>query len=595
MRRAKGVDRALTCAVFVLMASAAHAPSVAADVTQAGTKLRDCPECPEMVVVPAGSFMMGSPGEAGRDDDEGPVHRVAIGYPIAVGVNEVTRGEFARFVEATGRSTGNACRTYEGGEFEERFDRHWRNPGFSQTDEHPVVCVNWNDAQAYVRWLSRETGEWYRLLSESEWEYVARAETGTARYWGEGEEDQCRYANGADREAKRRNSEWTTVDCDDGHYWTSPVGSYEANGFGLRDVLGNVWEWVEDCGSGSYDGAPADGSAWESGDCSERVLRGGSWSDRPGTLRSALRNSGPAGLRDDESGFRVARRIAELEEHAGAPGTRFRDCPECPEMVVVPAGSFMMGSPGEAGRDDDEGPVHRVAIGYPFAVGVNEVTRGEFARFVEATGRSTGNACRTYEGGEFEERFDRHWRNPGFSQTDEHPVVCVNWNDAQAYVRWLSRETGEWYRLLSESEWEYVARAETGTARYWGEGEEDQCRYANGADREAKRRNSEWTTVDCDDGHYWTSPVGSYEANGFGLRDVLGNVWEWVEDCGSGSYDGAPADGSAWESGDCSERVLRGGSWAGTPGNLRSAYRYRASAGYREVDNGFRVARTLTP
>ena len=277
-------------------------------------------------------------------------------------------------------------------------------------------------------------------------------------------------------------------------------------------------------------------------------------------------------------------------------GKKFRDCDECPELVVVPAGSFMMGSPsGEAGRDDDEGPVHRVTFERPFAVGVYEVTRGEFARFVSATGHSMGNSCWTYESGEGEERSGRHWKNPGFSQTDEHPAVCLNWDDAKAYVEWLSRKTGEAYRLLSESEWEYVARGGTTTARYWGEGEMGQCRYANGADREAKRHNSGWTVADCDDGYYQTAPVGSFQANGYKLHDVLGNVWEWTEDCWNESYAGAPSDGSTWESGNCRRRVLRGGSWNYIPGYLRSAFRGWNDTGHRDDDNGFRVARTLTP
>ena len=143
--------------------------------TQAGHRFRDCPTCPEMVVVPAGSYEMGSPAsEEGRLDLEGPVHRVTIAQPLAVGVYEVTRGEFERFVEATGYSTGNFCVTSEEGKAEYRSGRHWRDPGFAQTGQHPVVCVNWEDAQAYVRWLSQETGQAYRLLSEAEWEYVAR-------------------------------------------------------------------------------------------------------------------------------------------------------------------------------------------------------------------------------------------------------------------------------------------------------------------------------------------------------------------------------------------------------------------------------------
>ena len=287
---------------------------------------------------------------------------------------------------------------------------------------------------------------------------------------------------------------------------------------------------------------------------------------------------------------------AERRERERTAGRRFRDCAECPELVVVPSGSYMMGSPsGESGRDDDEGPVHRVRIGRAFAVGVKEVMVGEYGRFVSETGRSMGDSCRTYEGGEWEWRSGRNWRNPGFSQTDEHPVVCVSHEDVQAYVEWLSGETGEGYRLLSESEWEYVARAGTGTARYWGESEVGQCRNANGADREAKRHNSGWTTVECDDGHYRTAPVGSFSPNGYGLRDVLGNVWEWVEDCWNESYEGAPVDGSAWKSGNCGRRVLRGGSWNDVPGYLRSANRLGSTSGSRNYFIGFRVARTFTP
>ena len=297
----------------------------------------------------------------------------------------------------------------------------------------------------------------------------------------------------------------------------------------------------------------------------------------------------PGADRAAEGGEAVARRWQA--------GTRFRDCAECPELVVVPAGSFRMGSPeSEAGRYDTEGPVHRVEIGRPFAVGVYEVTRGEYSRFVSATGHSSGNSCATYEGGKWEWRSGRHWRSPGFRQTDAHPVVCVNWDDAKAYVRWLSEKTEKAYRLLSESEWEYMARGGKKTARYWGKSVSKQCRHANGAGLEAKEHYSDWTwTVSCNDGHVHTSPVGSYKENNYGLHDVLGNVWEWVEDCWNEDYRGAPADGSAWESGDCSQRVLRGGSWDYDPRNLRSANRYWIDSGYRYFYLGFRVARTLTP
>ena len=298
-----------------------------------------------------------------------------------------------------------------------------------------------------------------------------------------------------------------------------------------------------------------------------------------------------------------ARRLrAEAAERSRVPavGKRFRDCDGtwCPELVVVPAGSFRMGSPSsEAGRDDDEGPVHRVRIAQPFAVGVYEVTVGQWRAFVSETGHSTGDSCWRYEDGEWKERSGRSWRNPGFSQSDDHPVACVSWREAQSYVGWLSRKTGEKYRLLSEAEWEYAARGGTSTARYWGEGEAGQCRHGNGADKTLKERYGDWkwSTARCRDGHVHTSPVGTYVANGYGLHDVLGNVWEWTMDCWNESYAGAPADGNAWESGNCSRRVLRGGSWGSEPRYLRSAYRSGNVTGNRYFSSGFRIARTLTP
>ena len=274
---------------------------------------------------------------------------------------------------------------------------------------------------------------------------------------------------------------------------------------------------------------------------------------------------------------------AALERDRGpAVGEVFRDCGHCPEMVVVPSGSFMMGSPlSEEGRYDQEGPVHRVMIGAPFAVGVYEVTRGEFGRFVSSTGRSMGDKCWTYEDGGWKKRSGLSWRSPGFSQTDMHPAVCVGWEDAQAYVDWLSGETGEAYRLLSEAEWEYVARAGTTTRYHWGD--------AIGRNR-----------ANCGDcGSRWdnesTSPVGSFGANAFGLHDIHGNVSEWVEGCWNDSYVGAPNDGSAWKNGNCSLSIQRGGWWRNFPRVLRAAYRHGISSWVWNYGAGFRVARMFTP
>ena len=249
----------------------------------------------------------------------------------------------------------------------------------------------------------------------------------------------------------------------------------------------------------------------------------------------------------------------------GQPGVgqRFRDCPECPEMVVVPAGSFLMGSPdAEEGRFEDEGPLHRVTFSMPFAVGIYEVTFDEWDACV-ASGGCGGH------------RPEDDWGR------GRRPAIRVSWDDAQSYVQWLSGKTGKRYRLLSESEWEYVARAGTRTPFHTGSTiSADQANYDPGPEGVYRRQ---------------TVPVGSFPANAWGLHDIHGNVWEWVQDCWNDNYQGAPRDGSAWESGDCSLRVLRGGSWINTPGFLRSANRIRTVTRRSSSQFGFRVARTLTP
>ena len=273
--------------------------------------------------------------------------------------------------------------------------------------------------------------------------------------------------------------------------------------------------------------------------------------------------------------------------------TVFRDCDTCPEMVVIPAGTFRMGSlASEDGRYDDEGPQHRVAVS-SFALGRYEVTRSEYAEFVTATSRGSGDRC--FEQWTGRQNTARSWRAPGFVQGGRHPVVCVSWHDAQAYAVWLSEETGESYRLPSESEWEYAARAGTTTSRYWGNSPSSQCGYANGADAAAKSRFSGWTVAGCDDGAIWTASAGSYGVNDLGLFDMLGNVLEWVEDCWHEDYREGPTDGRAWTvGGDCGRRGLRGGSWIDPPRNLRSAgFRDWSPPSGRGVDAGFRVARTL--
>ncbi len=277
----------------------------------------------------------------------------------------------------------------------------------------------------------------------------------------------------------------------------------------------------------------------------------------------------------------------------GTPGASFRDCAECPEMVVVPPGSFVMGSPDtEPGRNDDENPLHNVSIAHALAVGKFEMTRGEFATFAAETGYDANGGCLSVnERGKFEHSARFTWANPGFTQSDLDPVVCVNWNDANAFVAWLSKKAGKTYRLLSESEWEYAARAGTTGAHPWGEDEAAVCRAANGADLSLKEKLPRQARADCTDGHAMTALVGSFPPNAFGLHDMLGNAWEWVQDCYVANYDGAPADGAARSDGDCHIRGIRGDSWGNEPKVMRAAYRYGDQPLFRSVGVGFRVAR----
>jgi formylglycine-generating enzyme required for sulfatase activity len=274
-------------------------------------------------------------------------------------------------------------------------------------------------------------------------------------------------------------------------------------------------------------------------------------------------------------------------------------CLVCPEMVVVPGGVFAMGPGSNA---SDQAVQHPVGIPRAFAIGKFAVTVGEFKSFVAETDYVTANGCTVIvektkaNGFNWSFREDRSWRLPGFPQDDRHPVVCINWNDALAYVTWLSRKTGKFYRLITEAEWEFAARAGTTTKYYFGDDIKDYCRYGNGPDKSFdKRYFAYFPAIPCDDGFMYTSPVGSFPPNPFGLFDMHGNAWTWLEDCGHKDYEGAPRDGSAWLSGDCSTRMIRGGSWAFIPVYLDIDSRVPDPVESRFDNLGLRVARTLNP
>lgn len=305
------------------------------------------------------------------------------------------------------------------------------------------------------------------------------------------------------------------------------------------------------------------------------------------------------------------------------PGTMFRDCLDCPEMVVIPAGSFLMGSPeSEDFRVPYEDPQHLVSV-RSFALGRTHVTRAEYAVFAAemsktevkksdsgigmmpiATksvslypGISDCSGFVLFSSPGFSER--GNWHSPGYSQTERDPAVCVSWTDAEAYVAWLNRKVrgaagGEGpYRLPSEAEWEYAARAGTTTMWFWGDSDERQCEHANLADLSLQEKYSKSATGNCRDGHITTSPAGSFLPNRFGLYDMAGNAWQWTADCWHENYHGAPGDGSARTADVCERRVIRGGSWNIGWLESRSAWRFASSAGSRSRDLGFRLARTL--
>ncbi|MBI3480610.1 MAG: formylglycine-generating enzyme family protein [Nitrosomonadales bacterium] len=253
------------------------------------------------------------------------------------------------------------------------------------------------------------------------------------------------------------------------------------------------------------------------------------------------------------------------------PGGIFRECAACPDMVVIPAGSFDMGSYGS--DEKDEKPERRITIEQPYAIGKIEITRGQFAAFVSATHYDAGDKCLMLADGQWEEFNGKNWRNPGYAQDDNHPVACVNWSDAQAYVKWLSQQTGKHYQLPGESQWEYACRAGMPGEYCGGDNVDSMTWY------EQNSGNA-------------THPAAAKQANAFGLYDMSGNVGEWLEDNYHGNYSGLPSDGSAW-TGESATRVMRGGSWASQPRGVRAASRSASAPEYRYYDTGFRVVRML--
>jgi formylglycine-generating enzyme required for sulfatase activity len=439
------------------------------------------------------------------------------------------------------------------------------------------------------------------------------------------------------------------------------VGQFLPNAFGLYDLHGNVWEWCFDGYEARYyDQSPAVDPFGPS-QVRNRVLRGGMWWGVVHDSRSAKRANKAPSYRDAFLGFRVARGIPleatasrgpeKAPELDGTPaaagasnvppkkkataitkkpskGSRTNRAARLPKEITnsigmplwgIPAGEFLMGAPdSDIDAQANAKPRHLVRITRPFYLGVNEVTVGQFRRVVEASGYRTqaekdgkGSLGWNEQKGQFEVNPKYTWRNPGFAQTEAHPVVNVSWNDAIAFCNKLSEleelkpfyqvgsgtpGNGDGYRLPTEAEWEYACRAETMTRFYSGDDQLTLLRVANTADGALLARAPSLSfTFREHDGFAHTAPVGQFLPNAFGLNDMHGNVWEFCADGYEDRYyDRSPVDDPRGPA-QFTSRVMRGGSWWGVPHDSRSATRGFAAPDERTAFYGFRVARSISP
>ena len=561
----------------------------------------------EMVLIPAGEFMMGSKESAeataaffnknyGGDvvkadffEDEHPQHRVRVTKPFYLGKYLVTQEQWQEVMGSNPSwfSPTGGGKDKVAGEDTRRF---------------PVEKISWDDCQQFLRRLNAKLGTQdgkFVLPTETQWEYACRAGTTT------------RYCFGDD-DSKLSDHAWNNKKTD------GPVGEKKPNIWGLYDMHGNVWEWCQDWYEDGYYARSSMDDPTGPAAGSVRVIRGGSWCGPATSCRSACRLMGRPGDRSSDIGFRVSRVPAEVAEPTPATPKQITNSIGM-KLTLVPSGEFLMGSKESAeatvaffnkyyGEDfleaDDfkhEHPQHRVRITRPFYLGTYHVTLGQFRQFVAETQYRT-DAEKEEEPGAWgwnspHKEFGFHpkysWRNPGFEQADEHPVVCVSWNDAAAFCKWLGKKDGKIYRLPTEAEWEYACRAGTTTRYSSGDDPETLAQVGNVADAafEAKFRNTKFG-IKASDGFVYTAPVGKFKPNAFGLYDMHGNAWQWCADWYAAEYYAtSPADDpSGPDSG--ADRVLRGGSWCGRTDCARSAGRDGDDPVYRSFNSGFRVART---
>jgi len=541
----------------------------------------------KMLLISAGQFMMGNSHSLEQEVDAFkpyyevklapaiftsayPRHRVRITRPFYLGICHVTRGQFRHFVDATGYKTdaeksAKGAAGYNGSILVLSTQYNWRNTGFAQTDEHPVLDVSWNDAMAFCRWLSHKEGKTYRLPSEAQWEYACRAGTTTRYYSGDDPESLVQVGNVADSRYKTQFAYTKALRASDGYTFTAPVGQFRPNAFGLFDMHGNAFELCSDWYATEYYAAAAvdDPAGPVSG--ASRVARGGSWLSPPERCTSAYRASFLPAAADVNLGFRVACESPQGGLPAGKTFTNSLGM----KFALIPAGEFLMGDshaladelqafepydntyPVEETRC--EYPRHRVRITRPFYLGKYLVTQAQWQAVM---------------GG-----------NPSHFKGPENPVEMVSWNDCQVFLDKLNAKSdgrGGKFQLPTEAQWEYACRAGTTTRHYFGDEETGLGEYA-------------WYLANSGGK---THPVGEKKPNAWGLYDMHGNVLDWCGDWYDGGYyASSPTDDPTGPSRG-SLRVHRGGSWGSPPpGYCRSARRDWGTPDSRRNDLGFRVAR----
>jgi formylglycine-generating enzyme required for sulfatase activity/WD40 repeat protein len=523
----------------------------------------------KMRLIPPGKFEMGTPAERESFPHEKPLHPVTLTEPFYAATCEVTVKQFREFVtakeyvtEAEHADTGGSGRHFPPkGEFKHDSKTNWLNPGFKQTDDHPVVHVSWNDAVAFCEWLSAKEGRRYELPTEAQWEFACRAGTTTRFFWGDDAGMAHRFANFRENSLYKLHPEWVEpiTTSDDLYPFTAPVGQFEPNAFGLRDMSGNVWEWCSDRFDKDYYSKSPPQNPTGSTTGKTRLLRGGSWVTSPVYGRSAFRDGGiPPYSRYDHIGFRVVV-VGDLKTPTvtqALPPTFKHNLGM--EFVLVPKGKSWLGG-GKDKLGDKE-----VVIPADFYLGKYEVTQEEWEQVM---GQNPSHFSRRGVGkGVVKDTKD--------ADLKRFPVENVSWNDCQDFIKKLNereKEAGWVYRLPTEVEWEYACRGGAMT---------DQ----RGSDFDYYFQKPKNTILPVDASFRFDgSPkqpckVGTYPANPLGLHDMHGGVWEWCENLlNNNRNDGV--------------RAYRGGSWDSDAEECRSGHRNGATAQDHNDNYGLRVAR----